>query len=164
MRMATLAQTDVVDWATAQAQELAAPILAKLQATVGLFLADKAFLMDAQTTAATPELQGQAASLYQEQLGLETQLGTVMPPIQAGTYDLGTVSAASALYAAISLHRDAVERLRRAMGVSTSSVGLSWPTMLMYGGIAIAGLGLVTGKPIPIVAGVALGGYGWWTR
>lgn len=153
----------ILEWAQAEAAQLAAPILAKLQATVGLFLADKAFLLDAQQRAAPAHMQT-AQTLYYEQLELEGQLGQVLPAIQAGQYDLGTVTAATALYARIGLHRERVDRLRRQMGLAPVTVSLDWPTIALWGGGALALLGLVTRSlPVILVGGAAVG-VGFYAR
>ncbi len=156
--------TGILEWAQAEAAQLAAPILAKLQATVGLFLADKAFLLDAQQRATTPAHQQTAQVLYQEQLELEGQLGVVLPPIQQGTYDLGTVTAATALYARIELHREAVNKLRRQMGLTPTTVGVDWPTVALWGGSGLAVLGIATRSLPVILAGGAAAGLGLYAR
>src|SRR5258707_5694717 len=109
--------TGVLDAVQAQAAELLKPLEAKLQAQVGLFLTDKAFLLDAKNRAPTIQLQQQAQDLYQEQVQLEGELGAVLPPIQAGTYDYGTVTAAASLYGRMQMHRDRVNALRKSLGV-----------------------------------------------
>jgi hypothetical protein len=154
----------LLDFASAQAAELLAPVQAKIQAEVGLFLADKAFLVDAQRRATTPQLQAQAQQLYQEQTELEATLGRVLPPIQSGTYDLSTVSDASAFLAQMEMHRSAVNDLRRAMGVAPATVGFDWNTIMVYGGGALAFLGIASRSVLPLLAGAGLAGYGLYSR
>ncbi len=156
--------TGLLEWAQAEAAQLAQPILTKLQTTVGLFLTDKAFLLEAQQRATTPAHLQTAQQLYAEQLELERQLGIVLPPIQQGIYDLGTVTAAAALYARIELHREAVNRLRRQTGLVPTTVGVDWSTVALWGGGGLAVLGLVTRSWPVMLAGGAAAGYGLYAR
>lgn len=157
-------QDGILDWAQAQVADLAQPMLAKLQAQVGLFLADKAVLLQAQQRADTPGHRQQAQQLYAEQLELEGQLGQVLPAIQAGQYDLGTITQATALYARIELHHKAVSNLRNALGLPAVSAGIDWSTVALFGGGALALLGVATRRLPVMVAGGAVAAYGLYQR
>lgn len=153
-----------LDFVQAQAVELAQPILAKLQAQVGLFLADKDFLLQAQRRAPTPELLERAQTLYAEQLELEGALRQVLPGLQGGQVNPATVAQASLLYARLTMHRDAVNDLRRRLGISPTTVGLDWTLIAIAGGGALALLGIATRRMPVLVAGAAVAGVGFYQR
>jgi len=154
----------MMDFFQAQAVELAQPLLAKLQAQVGLFLADKDVLLLAQQRATTAPQLERAQALYAQQLELEQALGQVLPAIQAGTYDLATVTTAATLYARIDRHHQAVNDLRRELGLPAVSAGVDWSTVALWGGGGLALLGAVTRSMPVIVAGGAAAAFGAWRR
>jgi len=147
-----------------QIADLLSPLTAKLQAEVGQLLIAKQWLLNARRAALTPEQATRIETLLTQQTALEAELGQVLPPIQSGDYSVNDVTSAAAFLAKMELHLSAVRSLQREMpGVAGMSiVGIDWSRVALWGGVGLAGLGLVTRSPMLMVVGAGGAGVGYY--
>jgi len=148
----------------AQISDLLSPLTAKVQAEVGIFLAARQWLLNARRAALTPEQAARIETLLAQQTALEAELGQVLPPIQSGTYSIASVTSAAAFLAKMELHLSAVKDLQRELpGVAGMSVvGINWSQVALWGGMGLAGLGLVMRSPMLMVGGAGVAGVGFY--
>jgi len=147
-----------------QVADLLSPLTAKLQAEVGIFLAARQWLLNARRAALTPEQAARIETLLTQQTALEAELGQVLPPIQSGTYSVSSVTSAAAFLAKMELHLSAVKDLQRALpGVAGMPiVSINWSQVALWGGMGLAGLGLVMRSPMLMVGGAGVAGVGFY--
>jgi len=147
-----------------QIADLLSPITAKVQAEVGIFLAARQWLLNARRAALTPDQAARIETLLAQQTALEGELGQVLPPIQSGNYSIGDVTSAAAFLAKMELHLEAVKRLQREMpGVAGMPiVSINWSQVALWGGLGLAGLGLVMRSPMLMVGGAGVAGVGYY--
>jgi len=148
----------------AQISDLLSPLTAKVQAEVGIFLAARQWLLNARRAALTPDQAGRIEALLTQQTALEAELGQVLPPIQSGTYSISSVTSAAAFLAKMELHLSAVKDLQRELpGVAGMPiVSINWSQVALWGGMGLAGLGLVMRSPMLMVGGAGVAGVGFY--
>ncbi len=141
------------------------PLVAKVQADVGVFLAIKQRLLAARTIPLDPQRQAALAQAYAEQLDLEGQLPPVMQAVarlQAGQLSLGDSLTAGQFVTAMELHIRRTDQLLSGLPAAPATT-VNWGKLALWGGAALGAVWLVkSGASTLVWVGVGLGGYLLW--
>jgi hypothetical protein len=138
------------------------PLVAKIQADVGTFLALKQRLLAARTIPLDPSRQAALAQAYAEQLDLEAQLPAVMQAVarlQSGQLSLGDSLTAGEFLTAMELHIGRTQQALSGLPAAPATT-VNWGKVLLWGGAALGGFWLLkSGSSTLVWIGLGVGGY-----